>query len=510
VQRKRRPERTVGVTPPVVAAIAPIVASAALLVVSALVSPPPATWAAVTALAVVAAAVGIVRVARAVAAGEQSRAELDRAAAVDPLTGLARRDHVERCLADATRRSGRSAAVLVVDVDRFQHVNDTRGHRFGDAVLCALAQRLLAAAPGGAVVGRNGGDEFVVAVPGIGDEHDVLRLADRLLEAVGRPLRVDDRDVFLTATIGIATNLRDPAAVTDDLFREADTALHRAKRGARGGATVFDSTMRIAVERRVEVETQLRSAIDRGELTMHYQPVVDIGAGTVTGFEALMRWMHPTGELIGPTAFIEVAEETGLVVPMGAWALVESLYQLRRWIDAGTCDRHATMSVNVAAMQLRDPGLVACVMGALAGSAVPPHQLTLEITETALLDDTAQVERTIAQLVGLGVHLALDDFGTGYSSLAHLRRFPIDRIKVDRSFVGSLETSAADRALVRSIVAMARELGKDVVAEGVETREQLHALTAIGCAQAQGFLFSAALPAAAMGDCVAVLERATG
>ena len=493
-----------------VAAIAPFVAAVALLVVCTLVPPSPAARPVVVALAVVAAAIGIVRVARAAAAGERSRAELDLAVAVDPLTGVARRDQVERRLAEAARGSGRSAAVLVVDVDRFRHVNDTRGHRFGDAVLRALAQRLLAAAPADAVVGRNGGDEFVVAIPDIDDEHDVLRLADRLLAAVGRPLRVDDRDVFLTATIGIATNLRAPGAATDDLFREADTALHRAKRGARGGATVFDATMRVAVERRVEVETQLRAAIDHGELTMHYQPVVDVRAGTVTGFEALMRWMHPTGELIGPTAFIEVAEETGLVVPMGAWALVESLYQLRRWIDAGTCDRHATMSVNVAALQLRDPGLVACVMGALAGSALPPHQLTLEITETALLDDTAQVERTIAQLVGLGVRLALDDFGTGYSSLAHLRRFPIDRIKVDRSFVGSLQTSAADRALVRSIVAMARELGKDVVAEGVETREQLEALTAIGCAQAQGFLFSAALPAASVGDCVAVLERSAG
>ena len=492
-----------------VAAIAPIVVGAALLVVCALVPTTPPARPFVVAVAAVAVTLGIARVARAVAAGERSRVVLDLAASVDPLTGVARRDQVERRLADAARTSVRAAAVLVVDVDRFQHVNDTRGHGFGDAVLRALAQRLVAAVPTGAIVGRNGGDEFVVAVPAVDDEHDVLRLADRLLAAVGRTVRVADCDVFLTATIGIATNLRAPGTATDDLFREADTALHRAKRSARGGATVFDATMRIAVERRVEVETQLRAAIDRGELTMHYQPVVDVRAGTVTGFEALMRWMHPTGELIGPTAFIEVAEETGLVVPMGAWALVESLYQLRRWIDAGICDRHATMSVNVAALQLRDPGLVACVMGALAGSALPPHQLTLEITETALLDDTAQVERTIAQLVGLGVRLALDDFGTGYSSLAHLRRFPIDRIKVDRSFVGSLETSAADRALVRSIVAMARELGKDVVAEGVETREQLQALTAIGCAQAQGFLFSAALPAASVGDCVAVLERTT-
>ena len=272
-----------------VAAIAPIVVAAGLLVVCALVPPPPSARPFVVALTGIAAALGIARVARAVAAGERSRVALDLAGAVDPLTGVARRDQVERRLADAARTSGRAAAVLVVDVDRFQHVNDTRGHGFGDAVLRALALRLVAAAPGSAIVGRNGGDEFVVAVPAVDDEHDVLRLADRLLAAVGRAVRVDDHDVFLTATVGIATNLGAPGAPTDDLFREADTALHRAKRSARGGATVFDATMRVAVERRVEVERQLRAAIDRGELTMHYQPVVDLRAGTVTGFEALMR-----------------------------------------------------------------------------------------------------------------------------------------------------------------------------------------------------------------------------
>ena len=488
----------------------PLVVLASVLVGVTVWPAPAADRRTIGALVLATAALVLGRVVRAVTFGERARAELTQASHRDPLTGLPGRDQVEDGLLAAWAARGRHAcrmAVLVIDVDRFQHVNDTRGHRFGDAVLRELAARIVAAAPPDAIVGRTAGDEYTVAVADVGAEEEVLRLADRLLNVFSRPVRIDGEDLFLTATVGIATNLRTPGTGAHDLFREADTALHRAKVYSRGGATVFDAGMRLAVERRVDTEMQLRVAIDRGELTMHYQPVVEIRSGGLVGFEALMRWAHPSGQLVAPNAFIAVAEETGLVVPMGAWALTESLQQLRRWIDDGVCARNVGMAVNLAALQLRDPGLVATVMGALHGTAIPPHQLTLEITETALLSDTNEVERTIERLKSLGVQIALDDFGTGYSSLAHLRRFPIDLIKVDRSFVGNLESSAEDRALVRSIVVMARELGKDVVAEGVETRAQLEVLARIGCGKAQGYLFSGALPAAAVSERAAMLDR---
>ncbi len=504
-EERARPRlrRTAGrLTPPAVSTVAVV----AMLAVGPL---RPDTGGRVTigVLAVSAVALSVARLVRAVTTGDRARRALARAVGHDRLTGLPGRDQVEeRLLAALEDRDGRGVAVLLVDVDRFQHVNDTRGHRRGDAVLRELAARLETVAPPHSIVGRTAGDEYTVAALDLKSEEEVLRVAERLLGVFDRPVQVDGEDLFLTGTVGISTNLTRPGTPVHDLFREADTALHRAKVETRGAATVFDTGMRVAVERRVETEMQLRGAIDRGELTMHYQPVVDITTGVVSGFEALMRWTQPSGRIVGPNAFIAVAEETGLVVPMGSWAIVESLYQLRRWIDAGVCARNVGMAVNLAARQLHDAGLIATVMGALHGAALPPHQLTLEVTETALLSDARDVERTIDRLKSLGVQIALDDFGTGYSSLAHLRRFPIDRIKIDRSFVGNLETSAEDRALVRSIVVMARELGKDVVAEGVETRGQLEVLARIGCAKAQGFLFSEPLPAHAIGKRAATLE----
>ena len=479
----------------------PLAVVAGVLVGLALHRPPGGVDGRSAALLGAGAALVLLGVVGAVVRGERASAALEGAMSHDPLTGLPGRQLVARHLgaslqAAAGRR--RPAAVLLVDVDRFREVNDTRGHAFGDTLLRHLAERLATVAPPGAVVGRTGGDEFAVAVVDVDREDEVMRIADRLLEVFATPLRVGGDELHLTATVGIATNLHAAKARAEDLFRSADTALHRAKVEARGRATVFDDGMRLAVERRVETEARLRTAIDRGELTMHYQPVVDVGTGTLVGFEALMRWAEPNGRLVGPGAFMGVAEDSGLVVRMGAWAILESLQQLRRWIDAGACPRTMGMAVNVAALQLRDPGLPTTVMGALRATALPPHQLTLEITETALLSETRDVERTIDRLKALGVQLALDDFGTGHSSLAHLRRFPIDRIKVDRSFVGNLETSAEDRALVRTIVAMARELHKDVVAEGVETEGQLRVLADMGCAKAQGYLFSRAVPGAAV------------
>ena len=448
-------------------------------------------------LALATLAAVVVRMVRAIAAGDRAQTELVHATRHDRLTGLPQRaqveDHLTHALHGALRRN-RDAAVFIVDVDRFQQVNDTRGSRVGDAVLRELAHRLETAAPPTAMVGRTAGDEFTVAVVDVGGDDALLRTADRLLGVFARPLRIQGSEIYLTGTIGVATNLRGRSTPAHELFRQADTALHRAKGESRGGALLFDDTMRRAVEERVDTEDSLRRALDRGELAMWYQPVLELSNGALSGYEALMRWTR-NGTPIGPTSFIHVAEETGLVVPLGAWAIAESLDQLRRWITTGVCARSTSMSVNVAARQLNDPGLVPTVMAALQRAAVPPHQLYLEITETALLNDSPEVERTIVQLKALGVQIALDDFGTGYSSLAHLRRFPIDRIKIDRSFVSNLDTSAEDRALVRSIVVMARELGKDVVAEGVETRSQAMALGAMGCAKGQGYLFSKPLPA---------------
>ena len=451
----------------------------------------------------------VVRMTRAIAAGDRAQNELVHASRHDGLTGLPQRAQIETHLTYALHgaiRRNRTAAVLIVDVDRFQHVNDTRGHRVGDAVLRELAHRLETAAPPSSMVGRTAGDEFTVAVLDVASEDALLRTADRLMAVFARPVRVESTELYLTGTLGMATNLRHRDTPAHELFRQADTAMHRAKEENRGGALLFDQTMRHAVEQRVQTEEKLRRALDRGELAMWYQPVIDLSNGSLSGFEALMRWTV-NGGAVGPATFIPVAEETGLVVPMGAWAVAESLEQLSRWIADGVCSRSTTMAVNVAARQLNDPGLVPTVLAALQRSAVPPHQLYLEITETALLNDSPEVEHAIARLKGMGVQIALDDFGTGYSSLAHLRRFPIDRIKIDRSFVSNLDTSAEDRALVRSIVVMARELGKDVVAEGVETRSQVLALAAMGCAKAQGYLFSRPLPPEQLAERAAVIER---
>jgi diguanylate cyclase (GGDEF)-like protein len=434
------------------------------------------------------------RLATAVNQHAASEARLTHAAAHDPLTGLPNRMSLAGEIDGALGRSLAGIAVIFLDLDRFKDLNDRWGHSVGDGLLLAVAARLAAWAGDAKVLGRISGDEFLVVCPEMPDAETAVTVGQQIVESFRAPFSLDVGTVVISASVGVA--FLDPGAYApaEQLIRDADTAMYRAKDSGRDRVVLFEETMRAAVGQRHAMEQDLRRAIDAGEIRMHYQPIVDMVSGTPIGLEALARWFVD-GKSVPPDEFIPVAEETGLIVPVGAQALREATAFL-----ASCRERHPaldlSMSVNLSPRQLREPGLVETVREAVAAAGIPAESLIVEITESAMLEGGAGlVDETLAELRSVGVRIAADDFGTGYNSLPYLKRFLIGSLKIDRAFVDGLGVSAHDEAIVAGIIAIARSLHLDVVAEGVETAAQAERLVALGCAQAQGWLYSVALPA---------------
>jgi diguanylate cyclase (GGDEF)-like protein/PAS domain S-box-containing protein len=419
---------------------------------------------------------------------------LEHLAVHDALTQLPNRtlltDRIEHALDQTDGRNG-GVAVLFVDIDRFKFVNDGMGHRAGDELLTIIAARLREAARPSDTVARFGGDEFVVVCEQLDGPWEGTRIGDQITRAVEQPIVLEGREVVVTASVGIA--VAGDGSTAEALLRDADAAMYRAKE--RGGARVevFDEAFRGRAAERLELAAALRRALAAGELEVAYQPVVRVADETVVGAEALLRWRHPTRGLVSPAEFIPLAEETGLIKPIGEWVLHEALRQAQAWRVAG---RDLTISVNLSARQLMDPGLGDTVRAAVEESGIDPRAVHLEITESVLMDDVEHSIETLTDLRGLGIQFEVDDFGTGYSSLSYLRSLPIDTLKIDRSFVRGLGVADSDTSIVRAIVSLGRALGMSVHAEGVERPEELAELRALGCDLAQGFLWSPAVPAA--------------
>jgi diguanylate cyclase (GGDEF)-like protein/PAS domain S-box-containing protein len=417
----------------------------------------------------------------------------------DPLTGLPNRTNFERQLADAVAPpdvpSG-GVGVVLLDLDRFKSINTSLGYGTGDMVLAMVAERLLAAAGDAVLVARSGGDEFLALFHSRvdGAHARASAFADRARHVLARPFEVAGTEVFLGASIGMALNTFgvDDAA---SLLANAESAMYQAKN--RGGACVetYGESMRIQLLDRMTTEHSLHRALERSELMLHYQPVVELGGATTVGVEALIRWQHPEQGLVAPYRFIPVAEESGLIIPIGAWVLEQACHQLHDWHQRDHASRQGSVEVNLSARQIDDPLIVRTVEGILDKTGLPPEHLTLEITESALMKDAASALAVLSALKELGVLLAIDDFGTGYSSLSYLQHFPLDLLKVDRTFVEELGVSDEAGEIVGAVIKLAHALGLEVVAEGVETTEQLELLRSFDCDLAQGYLFSRPLPA---------------
>ncbi len=410
----------------------------------------------------------------------------------DPLTGLPNRtlllDRLDQAMRRA-RRNQRRVAVLFLDLDHFKVVNDSLGHGLGDRLLIAIAERLRAALRPADTIARFGGDEFVVLCEDLVSLHDAVAIAERVNEAVSGPFVIDDSEVFVGVRIGIAFR-DDNEADPETLIRDADAAMYQAKDRGRARWVVFENAMRASAVDRLDIENALRRALGRRELRVHYQPMIDLTTGRVAGVEALLRWEHAERGLLLPGDFITVAEETGLIVPIGSWVLDQACRQVMRWQASIPGLEPLVLAVNLSGRQLGHPRLVDDVAAVLRDTGIDPSNVELEITESVLMDDVEMSEETLGRLKALGVKLVVDDFGTGYSSLSYLRRFPVDVLKVDQSFVDGLGTDPGDSAIVTAIVTLAHTLGLHAVAEGVETTEQLSELRQLGCDSAQGFYFA--------------------
>ena len=436
-------------------------------------------------------------------------AELERRTFRDTLTGLANRalfvDRVAHAIAGM--EPGRPpGAVLVIELDNFKLVNDSLGHTVGDRLLVAVADRIAATIRPGDTAARLGGDEFAVLSERFADESEILVFGDHLLATIAEPLELDDRELQVTASIGVAL-LRERTQRAEGLVHDADTAVHRAKEHGRRRIELFDADLRGRAVARLDIETALRRALERHELVVEYQPEIRLGDGRIVAVEALVRWNHPERGLIEPDRFVPIAEETGLILPIGRWVLEESCRSAQIWAEANPEDP-PMVSVNLSARQLADPDLVGIVREAIAATSIDPAVICLEITESVLMKEAEVSIRSLRALKALGVHLAVDDFGTGYSSLSYLKRFPVDYLKIDRSFVRGLGRDPEDTAIVSAIVTLAHTLGLTVIAEGVETELQLRELRSLDCSLGQGFYWSKALGTEEIGRLLGA--RATG
>ncbi len=430
----------------------------------------------------------------AVARDLTDRRALEQRAVRDPLTGLPNRTELSERLALAVSRLERHpglVAVLFVDLDQFKVINDGRGHEVGDRFLCAAAGRLLDTVRGVDAVARFGGDEFVILLEDVAAPADVSDVATRVVEALKRPISIEGEEVRLGASVGVAMT-SSAGSTPEELLREADIAMYRAK--ARGGGcfALFDDHVRAEVEQRLSAERALRAAIEHHQLEVYYQPIVALPETSVSRCEALLRWRHPAQGLLLPAEFLPLAEETGLIVPIGEWVLREACRTASQWRRES---RDIAITVNVSTRQLQQPDFHELVQEVLSECELPPAVLCLEITETEIMKNVRKVAPSLESLRRLGVRIAMDDFGSGYSSLGYLRSLPLDIIKIDKSFVHGILDDPQDRAIVAGIVHLGRETNRAVIAEGVET-EALHAeLIGLGCDLAQGFLYDKPKPA---------------
>ncbi len=413
----------------------------------------------------------------------------------DVLTGLPNRtlltDRVGQAITRA-RRDGGKLAVLFLDIDRFKNINDSLGHAVGDQLLRAVSTRLVSCLREGDTAARLGGDEFIVSLPDVGNATEAALVAARILRELSKPFTVSDHQLPADVSIGIAI-YPDDGDCAQTLLRSADSAMYHAKESGRANYQFFSEQMTERVSRRLSTETSLRRALERGEFQLHYQPLIELASGRVDGAEALARWPRPDGRLVSPADFIPIAEETGLIVPFGEWALREACAQAKAWQAQQPGVR---IAVNLSARQFRQQHLARMVEQALRDTGLEPALLELELTEGVLMHHADETVRTLAQLDEMGVRLAIDDFGTGYSSLSYLKRFPIHTLKIDRSFVQDLSTDANDAAIVTAIVGMARGLGLRVTAEGVETEAQAIYLRSLACDLVQGFYYGRPMSAA--------------
>lgn len=430
----------------------------------------------------------------AVARDVSERHGAEQRALRDPLTGLGNRGVLAQRLQEALariERDHRMVAVLFIDLDNFKLINDGRGHEIGDRALQAAAVRLAGTVRSGDTVVRLGGDEFVVLLEGLEHPAEVTDVAARLLGTLRSPVRIEAEGVSLHASIGIAL-AASARASSEALLREADIAMYRAKAAGGDCFAVFDDAVRAEVDRRMTVERELRAAVDEGSFAVHYQPIVALPETSVSRLEALVRWQHPSRGLLLPEDFLPLAEETGLIVPIGAAVLAEACAQAQRWRRRA---HGVTIMVNVSTRQLDRPEFVEVVTRVLSDTGLPPSALCLEITETEMVKHIERVAPQLEALRRAGVRIAMDDFGSGYSSLGYLRTLPLDTIKVDKSFVAGIVDDVQDRAIVAAIVKLGRATEREVIAEGVET-EPLHAeLLGLDCDLAQGFLYAAPAPA---------------
>lgn len=433
---------------------------------------------------------------------KQQEERIQHLAYHDVLTGLPNRtlvfDRLAHGLAHAQRAKS-LLAVMFLDLDRFKTINDTLGHWAGDQLLRLVAQRLQLALRAEDTVARLGGDEFLVVLEDLPEIGQVAHVADKILRTHEAPFELNGQELHVTMSLGIAIYPRD-AADAQTLLKYADTALYKAKAAGRNTYRFFSPEMDLQVHQQLRLENDLRRALDRQEFELHYQPQFDLATGRLLGAEALLRWRHPLRGLVPPSDFIPLAEDNGLIQPMGVWVMHEACRQIKAWraaIDQTGRPLCLRMAVNLSPRQLQRPGLAAQVREVLASTGLPPHALELEITESSIMEDPDQALELLQSLHSIGIELSVDDFGTGYSSLAYLKRFPIDRLKIDRSFIGGIESDADSAAIVEAIVAMARKLGLRVLAEGVETPAQRDFLAGLGCDEAQGYLLGRPLPAAA-------------
>ncbi|MFL6231197.1 MAG: PAS domain S-box protein [Pyrinomonadaceae bacterium] len=436
----------------------------------------------------------VIWVARDISERKRDEEQLLHIAFHDSLTGLPNRalftDHLRLAVEASKRQPGSLFAVLFLDLDRFKVINDSLGHPVGDELLVAIARRLEGSLRAGDTVARLGGDEFAILLNNLDRPGDALHVADRLQQELTEPFQLGGHEVFTTASIGIALSTTGYTS-EEDVLRDADTVMYRAKAQGAARYEVFDQVMHARVVSQLKLENDLRRAVERKEFCLYYQPIVSIASGRITGFEALVRWQHPERGLISPADFIPVAEETGLIVPLGSWVLEAACRQMREWHELSPQHRNLKLSVNLSGRQFAQVDLLDRITHILAETQFDPRYLQLEITESVVMENAQAIVALMGELRALGLELAIDDFGTGYSSLSYLQRFPIHTLKIDRSFISPHgDEDRENSEIVRTIILLARNMGKDVVAEGVETKEQFARLRALDCAYGQGYLFS--------------------